>query len=133
MVVFSVGRLPNCPPSNAEQTEAVFFRACDSNPPTEEDFISHAESLLPRKRNRADSANCAHWGLSGWISHEEAKHAQAVFDWLKPKFIFSTKISTASGRLLQTGRPSHYTFWPCHDFNLLISAELALPPIDVEK
>jgi hypothetical protein len=133
MESFVVGELANCPPGNAEAKDATFFRACDNDPPTEEDFTSHVQSRLPRKRKKAKPDICEHWGLSGWISHEDAVHAQQIFDWLKSKYIFRANIQSSEGRVMQTGKPPHHTFWPCNGVDLLGRAEIALPPVNEER
>ena len=120
---------PNCPPDEATGVNATLFRACDSDPPTDEDFTSHVESQLHRKRRRADPAICTHWGLSVWTSRDDAAHAQQLLDWLKPKYIFSGDVRPADGKLAQTGKLGHHTFWPYLGVHLIERFEMSLPPI----
>lgn len=129
MGVYSQRLPPNCPPMEAAEVNATLFRACDSDPPTNEDFTSHVESHLPRKRNRADPKKCAHWGLSVWASKDAATHAQQLFDWLKPKYIFSGDVVPKDGNLAQTGKPEHYTFWAYSEVDLISRFQVSLPPI----
>jgi hypothetical protein len=63
MGVYTQPLPPCCPPAKAVEVNAKLFRACDTDPPTDEDCISHVESELPRKKKRADPENCNHWGL----------------------------------------------------------------------
>lgn len=111
------------------KVNATLYRACDTDPPTAEDFTSHVESALPRKKKRADAKKCNHWGLSVWTSEEAAAHAQKLFDWLKPKHIFFAEVTAEDGKLAQTGKPEHYTFWPFSGINLVGRFRLALPPV----
>lgn len=117
MPQFRPGTPDYCPGDGAKETTAVLFRACDSDPPTAEDFTSHAHSTKPGKRQKADPKLCISWGLSVWVSEEDVKHALALHRWLKRKRIFKGKIDPPDGQLAQTGTPPHHTFWPYMGLN----------------
>jgi hypothetical protein len=128
MGVYTQPLPPCCPPAEAVEVNAKLLRACDSDPPTDEDFTSHVESALPRKKKRANPEKCNHWGLSVWISEEAAAHAQSLFEWLKRKYLFSGELTPEDGKLAQTGKPDHHTFWPYSGVDLIGRFRLVRPP-----
>jgi hypothetical protein len=112
MPQFKAGTPPYCPEVHAIEWDGVFYRACDTLPPTVEDFTSHAHSEQPKKRRRAKPDQCLSWGLSGWVTQQDATHAREMFDWLKRKFFVRFEVAKSDGRLAQTGTPPHHTLWP---------------------
>jgi hypothetical protein len=124
MPKFKPGTPSHCPGSEAFECETTIYRACDTNPPTEEDFISHSHSQQTRKKQRAVDSKCLSWGLSVWVSEEDARHARELHDWLKRKFLVRCNVSQVDGQIAQTGHAPHHTFWPYDDVDLLNRASL---------
>lgn len=119
------GTPDNCPDAIGANVNGTIYRACDTNPPTAEDFTSHAHSLLPRKRRRCDPTQCESWGLSVWTSEADALHAKRMHEWLGKKFIFKADVQPADGRLAQTGKdPTHHTYWRYDTVDLVTRSTL---------
>lgn len=120
---------PHCPGDEAFEQEATLFRVCRENPPSEEDFRPHNESEVPQKQRKADPANCAGWGLSVWISHDEIVHAREhIMPWMKRQFVFSSDVEEVEGRLSPAGENGHHTYWPYENTDLRERAQLILEP-----
>lgn len=117
---FVAGTPAHCPGNAADEVDAVLFRACDTVPPTLEDVTSHAHSVLPRKNRKAKPEECRSWGLSCWHSLDDVRHDMKLFEeWLPKKHIHKFSVRKSDGRLEQTGRPTHHTYWPYAGVNLL--------------
>jgi hypothetical protein len=125
---FVAGMPAYCPGDAADEIDAVLFRACDTIPPTVEDVTSHAHSTLPRKRKKAKIEECNSWGLSCWRSMDDVRKDMALFHkWLPKKHVHQFSVSKSDGRLEQTGRPTHHTYWPYTGVNLLPRMVLVQP------
>lgn len=119
---------PHCPGEAYEQ-EATLFRACMEDPPTDEDYRPHNESDVPQKMRAADPNVCAGWGLSVWADPGELTHAREhVMPWMQRRFIFSTTVQAADGKLSPPGANGHYTYWPYEATDLRSNAVLFLAP-----
>jgi hypothetical protein len=127
MSKFVAGMPDHCPGDDSVESDAILFRACDTAPPTVEDVTSHAHSKLLRKSSRAKPEECKSWGLSCWRSLDDVRHDMQLFSWLSRKHIHQFSVDKSDGRLEQTGRPTHYTYWPYADVNLLPRMIMVLP------
>lgn len=126
MKTFKQGTPPGCPADNTPDASGTIFRACDTNPPSEEDLTSHAHSTLARKRRNVDPAKCTHWGLSVWITEQDVQHARELHDWIQRKTICKLAVTPSDGKLAQTGASSHHTFWPYEGVDLASRFEIFL-------
>jgi hypothetical protein len=124
MPEFRAGTPAGCPGDAAKEFTGTIFRACATNPPTDEDFTSHAHSTKAWKRKKANPTDCSHWGLSVWVSAEDVRHACTLFSWLRCKVIFRGQIRPVDGRLAQTGTIPHHTFWPYDKIDLISRFQL---------
>ena len=108
------GSFPDGCPTDGAQVDATIFRGCEENPPSDEDFTPHALSAVSKKKKRGERAGCAGWGLSVWVSEEDAKHAQELFDWAARWHIFKGDVTADDGKLAPTpsnSQANHHTFW----------------------
>jgi hypothetical protein len=108
---------PSCPPEAAEEIAVArdVFRLVRSNLPSPDDFRS-----LRAENPRAvySISECQVRGLSVFAVRTDSEKALKL-----PKFrgrqICRVTLRTGSGRIQQTGRPSHHTWWPLAAFDIL--------------
>lgn len=99
---------PDCPPTEAQDAQGVYFRVANNNPPGADEFKSYAELGLAQK---ADP--CKRVGLSLLRKLDDAIHQTKLF----PKhgnLIFSGDLNSCHGKTLLTKGtlPTHTTWWP---------------------
>ena len=114
---------PGCPPDGAEEITAQrdVFRLVRSNPPTLEDFRSQREE-------RPDAVfhgvtECQARGLSVFADRQDSQKA-AKLPRLRGRAVCRVKLEAGAGRIQQTGKPSHHTFWPLAAFDILGQCEM---------
>jgi hypothetical protein len=119
----------NCPPSHAKAESRVVFRGIRKPPVSDADFSSNAEL---QKKN-CDVQQCNEWGLSVWVSPEDALHAQKIMKWVAKWYIASGKIEPEDGVLAHTPhgthQPNHYTFWKFHDRRVTQKFSIVMQPL----
>ena len=100
-----------CPPEAARDiTEALnVFRLVRTNPPTDSDF----RSQLAEKPGAvfAGISECQARGLSVHTQRSDSESARKLPS-LRGRLICRLVLGAGSGRILQTGRLSHHTWWP---------------------
>ena len=107
-----------CPPDTAEEIVQPrdVFRLVRTDPPTEDDFKSQREENPGRTFRGVDE--CQARGLSVHTDRRDSENALRL-----PKFrrwsICRLQLGLGAGKILQTGRPSHHTWWPLADYNVL--------------
>ncbi|MFN0118971.1 MAG: hypothetical protein ACKV2V_00555 [Blastocatellia bacterium] len=107
----------DCPPAEAEEITAArtVFRLSRSNPATLEDFRSQrAEQPETPFKVR----ECQARGLSVFADRadiEQVKKIHKFRNWS----ICHVQLKDGAGCIEQTGRPSHHTWWPLADFDIL--------------
>ena len=107
-----------CPPDTAEEIAQPrdVFRLVRTDPPTEEDFKSQREENPGRTFRGVDE--CQARGLSVHTERSDSENALRL-----PKFrrwsICRLQLGLGAGKILQTGRPSHHTWWPLADYDVL--------------
>lgn len=112
----------NCPPPEAHLPEdgMEVIRLVNQDPPDETDFKSF-RSLHPSRK--APTTECEACGLSVYTSQSDAERLRKL-----PKFKDSlpcvVRLSPLSGRIKQTNQPSHHTWWPSSQFNILTNCEI---------
>ena len=114
--------LPNgCPPPEAEEIAASrdVFRLVDSNPPTDDDFAS-LSALYP---GRAFSDKCRALGLSVHTELSDSKKTLKL-PTQRGRQICRVRLGPGAGRIQQTYTPSHHTWWPFADYDILIRCEM---------
>jgi len=107
-----------CPPETAEDivSSREVFRLVRSNPPIEEDLRSQrAEKPW---RSFEGISECQARGLSVFVERKESEEALKIPS-LRGRLVCRVGLDAGAGRLQQTGRASHYTWWPLADFDIL--------------
>ncbi|MEX1362374.1 MAG: hypothetical protein AB1Z98_04565 [Nannocystaceae bacterium] len=107
-----MARLPDacpdrdCPPEGARPCNGMVFRLAKAAPPEADDFLTAAEQ---GKHRRADA--CLRCGLSVFVSRDAAEHLRDLYPKLGT-FIARAHLDEGRGKLEQTNRPPHHTWWP---------------------
>ena len=125
---------PNGCPADGKEVNATLFRGCENSPPTAEDFTPHARSMVEHKRRKARDGSCLGYGLSVWVSKDDALHAQALFNWAARWYIYSGVVVPDDGRLAPTGskqQPSHHSFWVYDGVDIRHKFTPSLPPLKI--
>jgi len=110
-----------CPPEDAEEisSERFVYRLVRTLPPTADDFFSQrarrpdANFQLPECRARGLSV---HDSLAASENLRKLRHMAR----LTPCRV---RLDSGAGRILQTGQPDHYTWWPLAAFDVLAACE----------
>ena len=114
-----------CPPDDAEEISSAWgvIRLVRTNPPTDDDFRSQrAEKPSHQFRGVAE---CHAHGLSVFAARQDAERASKLPS-LRGRLLCNVELEAGAGQIQQTGRPSHHTWWPLVDFNIL--ARCAMEP-----
>jgi len=94
-----------CPPDDAEDAHGEVFRVVKTDPPAAADFLSYHEMGI----TRGDPIRRC--GLSVFRVRADAEHASRAFPNLG-NVIARAVLAPEHGKVKQTGRPSHTTWWP---------------------
>lgn len=112
-------QLPDgCPPDNAEEISEPreVFRLVRTRPPTDDDFRSQrAEKPTHRFPGVTE---CEARGLSVHTERRDSEQASKLPN-LRGRFVCRLRLEAGAGCILQTRRPSHHTWWPLADFDIL--------------
>jgi hypothetical protein len=117
-----------CPPAEAAPADRVVFRGIKKLPLADKDFKSYVEN----KTKGYDVSNCAHWGLSVWLTEEAAEHGRRLMNHMRKWHVARGNISTEDGVFLNTPRndqEEHYTFWKCFNVPMTNKFTIVLYPI----
>ena len=109
---------PDCPPEASEELAHArqVFRLVRTTPPTDCDFRSQ-RTEKPNRIFRGVS-ECRVRGLSVFAERIDAEGALR-FPTLRGRSICRVQLREGAGRIQQTGRPSHHTWWPFADYDIL--------------
>lgn len=108
----------DCPPATAtEITEPrIVYRLVRHHPPVDADFRSqraeHPQLVLK------NITECQARGLSVFADRADAE-TRTRSGRLLGTMVCEVTISRGAGRIVQTGRSSHHTWWPLADFDIL--------------
>ena len=106
-----------CPPEAAEEITSPreVFRLVRGNPPTLDDFRSQRA-----EKPNADFqvSECQSRGLSVFAERRDSERALKL-PRLRGRLICRLGLKAGAGRIQQTGRPSHHTWWPLAAFDIL--------------
>ena len=107
MAEFPANWPPGCPPADAKDANGAVHRIVKNNPPTEEDFLSYAETgQLPYAENR-----CMLVGLSVLHSIGDARRKIRRYPRLGT-LVAKGELNSAHGKLTGQRRYGHLTWWP---------------------
>ena len=111
-----------CPPAEAEEVTAAreIFRLVRGNPATERDFRSQRAE---RPKAVFQVTECQARRLSVFAERRDCEKAR-MLPALKGRLVCRVKLAPGAGRIQQTGRPSHHTWWPLAAFNILGHCEV---------
>jgi hypothetical protein len=106
-----------CPPDAAEEIGAPreVFRLVRTKPPTLDDFRSQ-RAANPKAVFRV--SECQARGLSVFADRRDSERALKL-PMLRGRLICRLRLEVGAGRIQQTGRPSHHTWWPLAAFDIL--------------
>lgn len=124
-MIFREALPDDCPPEAAEEIAAPrdVFRLVASDPPTDYDFQSQ-RALRPAAVFAV--AECQAHGLSVHTERTDSQRASKLPK-LRGKRVCRVHLLPGAGYLQQTGTPSHHTWWPLADFNILAQCEVETP------
>ena len=109
---------PDCPPDGAREitSSAAVFRLVRTHPPTADDFRSQrAEKPF---QEFPGVSECHARGLSVFSRREDSQRALKLPS-LRGRLICRVQLESGAGRIQQTGRRSHHTWWPLAEFDIL--------------
>jgi hypothetical protein len=112
----------DCPPESADEiTEArLVYRLVKGAPPTLNDFLSQ-RALKPGAKFSV--SECQARGLSVFTQKTDCVNLLKL-PHLRSNQVALVRLEQGAGRLQQTGRPSHHTWWPLADFDILAHCEM---------
>jgi hypothetical protein len=112
----------HCPPVEAQEvaTEAYVFRLVRASPATDEDFMSQ-RAMKPNATFRVDE--CIARGLSVWMTQVEAANARRL-PTLRRTRVCRVRLDIGAGKLMQTFKPDHRTWWPYAAYPILSHCEV---------
>lgn len=106
-----------CPPDGAEEIAAPreVFRLVRNSPPTVGDFLS-------QRAEKPDAvfqvSECQARGLSVFAERRDSERALKL-PTLRGRLICRLRLEAGAGRIQQTGRRSHHTWWPLAAFDIM--------------
>ena len=107
----------DCPPLAAEQiTEPrIVYRIVRNDPPTNKDFRSQ-RAMFP-DRPFPNASECQARGVS---VHDDIGEAQLLLNMrnFRGCIICRVSLNRGAGYIQQTGRRSHFTWWPLADYDI---------------
>lgn len=113
----------DCPPEASLEivNATTVFRLVSSNPATVEDFRSQ-RSLKPDREFNGIS-ECQACGLSVHTDKRDSAIALKL-PTQRGRKICCVTLPIGAGRIQQTAKPSHHTWWPCARFDILANCEV---------
>lgn len=115
-----------CPPPESDEVAGplVVFRLVRSSPPSLDDFRSQ-RAERPSAAFRGVS-ECVARGLSVYKRVTDCDKTRKLPQF-QGSFICQVYLEAGAGRIQQTGRPTHYTWWPLAAFEILGHCEAVAP------
>ncbi len=106
-----------CPPDAADEIAAAreVFRLVRNNPPTPDDFQSQRAE---KPEAVFHISECQARGLSVFAQRRDSERALKL-PTLRGRLICRLRLEAGAGRIQQTGRPTHHTWWPLAAFDVL--------------
>ena len=98
-----------CPPPNARRENVQVYRLVGNSPTTAEDFQPTIVEFPHREFTSHQI--CMACGVSVFRELSDALKIRASYKGLRQKKIAFGSISESDGLVLQTGKPTHITWW----------------------
>lgn len=116
---------PDCPPDDAEEitAEMTVFRLVRGNPPRDGDFRSQRAE---RPRASFGVTECQARGLSVFAVLEDAR-TLCKLPKMRNRLVCRVQLNFGAGSIQQTGKKSHYTWWPFAEFDILANCRVEQP------
>ena len=111
-----------CPPDGAYEitAETMVYRIVRENPPTSRDFRSQRQEQ-PNASFSVDE--CLVRGISVWAN--EASAAQRLrLPNFRDAMVCRVKLTAGAGKIMQTFKPEHRTWWPYRTYDLAAFSEV---------
>ncbi len=115
---------PDCPPDDAIEITGrrIVYRLVRHNPPVDDDFRSQRAE---RPQRTFPVPECQVRGVSVFDNLRVAAR------WSNSRNLRGTQVCRVTltqgpGRILKTGSPAHYTWWPLADFDILANCGMQL-------
>ena len=108
-----------CPPISAKPIEGAFYRLCDSNPPTENDFKTHVDlnlKFIPAKL-------CEAKALSFLRDKQSVEAYKKRFRVLRKKTEVLVDLKLDYGLADEFDENGHFNFWEFKQVNFLENVE----------
>jgi len=117
---------PECPPDEAEEIKTTrdVFRLVRTNPPTEKDFRS--QRAEKPNRDFGDVSECLARGLSVFAEKCAAARVKNGAR-LKDHLVCRVTLTSGAGKIQQTLRKDHHTWWPLKAFDILANCDVESP------
>jgi hypothetical protein len=111
-----------CPPDAAEtiSAERLVYRVVSTFPPSQEDFKSQ-RAMNPSAVFRGVS-ECQAMGLSVFSDSRDAEKLLKLPK-MRGRLLARVRLVEGAGKIQQTSTPSHHTWWPLTDFDILAHCE----------
>jgi hypothetical protein len=111
----------DCPPAGAAKIEAerTVFRLVRSKPPGLNDFRSQRAE---RPEAIVRISECLMRGLSVYAVRADCKKTPKL-PRFRESFVCRVRLVMGAGRTQQTFQPSHHTWWPFADYDILAYCE----------
>jgi hypothetical protein len=108
-----------CPPDAAAEiaTSRVVFRLVCTDPPTQDDFLSQRQENTSKVFSGV--SECVVCGVSVFADKNDAVAKARKLQHLKNRKICRVTLTAEAGRIQQTFQPSHHTWWPLAEFDIL--------------
>lgn len=116
MMQWSENLPDQCPPENAfDPNGLVFYRLCETAPPTDQDFKSQ-RAVCPTCVYK-DVTECIAHSLSVWDNVEKCLNLLKL-PRHKGKAAMKLELTTNDGLVLRTFKPNHYSWWKTQSFDI---------------
>jgi hypothetical protein len=114
-------QLPDrCPPEEAYNPNGqVFYRLCQSNPASSQDFLSNR--FLCPTCNFPNVSECIALSLSVFIDMEKCLNIRRLPRHKNSKVMYF-QIKDGDGLVLKTSGPGHYSWWRTHNFDIALAS-----------
>lgn len=102
----------DCPPESSFESNDTFYRLVDVMPPTKDDFIRTRDNPSHKDKDHQGDALINSYGVSLFKEPKDAVNTKKRFKKaMAHKKIAGGVIDPDTGKLAQTGMPSHHTAW----------------------
>ena len=114
----------DCPPEQASEITAprLVYRLVRHNPPTDDDFRSQRAE---KPQQHFNVPECQARGVSVFDNYRAAARSSNTRN-LRGTQVCRVILGPGAGRIMKTGSPSHYTWWPFADYDILANCEMDL-------